>query len=367
MTEREAWLTLALMPGVGPSRHLALVEHFGSASAVLAAGPDALAGAPGISRLGVGAVLAADRTLGSRVLAQADALGARTLLASDPEFPEMLRHIPDAPRMLFVQGDVSLLARPSVAVVGSRDHSAYGATACRMVAEAATRAGVVVVSGMARGLDAVAHGATLEAGGATIGVLGNGLGVIYPAANRALYEQVARDGALVSEFPPGERPTAGSFPRRNRIVSGLARVTIVVEAAIRSGALVTASCALEQGRDVMAVPGPITHATAQGVNALIRDGAEPLVEVTDFLRHFPEAGGTPPSPGTAQRSLPASIQGERRVVAEALLGGERPLDELAASAALPMPQVLAALSALELEGVVTRRPGAVFAMAGDDA
>ncbi len=159
----------------------------------------------------------------------------------------------------------------------------------RALAWGAASAGLAVVSGMARGLDAVAHTAALDSGGATIGVLGNGLGVIYPTANRVLYQRVAANGLLLTEFPPGERPTAGSFPRRNRLISGLARVTVVVEAAEGSGALITAGTALDQGREVMAVPGNITSPSSVGANRLIRDGAEPLLSSDDLLAHYPEA------------------------------------------------------------------------------
>ena len=183
------------------------------------------------------------------MLDEVERAGGRALLATDPEFPALLRHIPDPPPVLFALGDLGLLDRPAVAIVGSRDHSAYGAEVCRERSPGRPPpAGLVVVSGMARGLDAVAHAAALDAGGATIGVLGNGLGVIYPAANRALYQRVAADGLLLTEFPPGERPHVGSFPRRNRLISGLARVTVVVEAAEGSGALITAGAALDQGR-----------------------------------------------------------------------------------------------------------------------
>ena len=193
---------------------------------------------------------------------------------TDPEFPAILRHIPEPPPVLFVQGDLG--AARAAGCSPSWGAETTPPTARRPVVESrgeAAAAGVVVVSGMARGLDAVAHAAALDAGGATIGVLGNGLGVIYPAANRLLYQRVAEGGLLLTEFPPGERPHVGSFPRRNRLISGLARVTVVVEAAEGSGALITAGAALEQGREVMAVPGPVTSPQSVGPNRLIRDGA----------------------------------------------------------------------------------------------
>jgi DNA processing protein len=216
---------------------------------------------------------------------------------------------------------------------------------------------------MARGLDAVAHDAALDAGGATIGVLGNGLGVVYPAANAGLYQRVAERGLLVTEFPPGERPTAGSFPRRNRLISGLARVTVVVEAAEGSGALITAATALEQGRDVMAVPGNITSARSAGVNRLIRDGAEPLLDALDLLAHFPEAvrptGALAARPPVTQ-PLPDNLTAQDRAVAEILGAEPMALEDLVGRSGRTPQDVLAVLCALEIAGVVEQQPGSRF-------
>ena len=293
----------------------------------------------------------------------AQRVGGRTLIAVDPEYPELLRQIPDPPPLLFALGDLSLLERPAVAIVGSRDHTTYGAEVARALAWGLGSGGIVVVSGMARGLDAVAHAGALDGGGGTIGVLGNGLGVVYPAANRALYQRVAERGLLLTEFPPGEKPTAGSFPRRNRLISGLARVTVVVEAAEGSGALITAGTALDQGRDVMAVPGPITSPSSVGTNRLIRDGAEPLLSSDDLLAHYPEA--VRPAEGfaslpSAPRALPEGLGAVERAVA-ALLGAEPlPLDEIVGRSGRSPQDLLAALCALEIAGVVEQRPGQAF-------
>jgi DNA processing protein len=193
--------------------------------------------------------------------------------------------------------------------------------------------------------------------------LGNGLGVTYPAANRALYDRVAQSGLLLSEFPPGERPHAGSFPRRNRLISGLSRVTVVVEAALGSGALITAGTALDQGREVMAVPGNITSSVSAGTNRLIRDGAAPVLEPADLLQHFPElVAPTPRQSATlnAGRPLPEVLSAEERELA-VLIGGEptHP-DELAIRAGRPIGDVLGVLCALEIAGVVEQCPGRRF-------
>lgn len=304
----------------------------------------------------------ADRSI-EKVLAAVEDMGATVLLYSDAEFPARLREIPDAPVILFALGRMELLQRPAVAVVGSRDNTSYGAEVARQVAAAASQAGITVVSGMARGLDAVAHHAALGGAGSTIGVLGHGLGIVYPTANRDLYERVTHEGLLLSEFLPGERPYKGSFPRRNRLVSGLASVTVIVEAAQNSGALITAGTALEQGRDVMAVPGRITEPTAQGVNALIRDGAEPLLNVADLLAHYPGAEVVPGPAPALRPSLPPTLTGRERSIAELLLAGERPLDQVAELSSLSVSEALVTLSTLELEGVVTRGAGSVFGLA----
>ena len=358
--QRAAYVALALTPGLGAARFTLLQQACDSPLGALSAPFAFLRSIPGITRAAATAVRAADVQAGERMLAAAADMGALTLLPHDPGFPAALREIPDPPLVLFVQGDAALLGRASIAVVGSRDHTPYGATACRLVVAAAVQGGAVIVSGMARGIDAVAHTAALEAGGSTIGVLGNGLGVIYPAANRALYEQVLRGGALVSEYPPGERPRVFAFPRRNRLISGLARATVVVEAAQGSGALITVSAALEQGRDVLAVPGPITERTSVGVNGLIRDGATPYLAPEDIERFVP----TPPArrPATTARSplLPVDLPvGERRV-AEALMAGDVDADGLAERLGLRASDTLALVTALELRGLVEPLPGARF-------
>ena len=365
--ERAAWVALALVPGIGPARLHSLIKVCHTPTGALAAPFAFLCTVPGMSSPAASAVKATSVEAGRRVLDEVERAGGRALLAMDPEFPEILRHIPDPPPVLFVRGDLALLERPAAAIVGSRDHTAYGEEACRRVAWAGAAAGVVVVSGMARGLDAVAHAAALDAGGTTIGVLGNGLGVIYPAANRLLYEHVGADGLLLTEFPPGERPHVASFPRRNRLISGLSRVTVVIEAAEGSGALITAGTALDQGRDVMAVPGPITSPQSVGANRLIRDGAAPLLESRDLLDHFPDAVPplqpraypTPPA-APPLRQLPAELGETERVVA-GLLGREPVLlDELIARSGRSAHELLAALCGLEISGVVEQGPGRMF-------
>jgi DNA processing protein len=360
--ERVAYLALTQVPGMGPARLQTLLSAFHTALGAHSAPFAVLKTLPGFSRAVAGAVKATPLRAGRKIAEDAANLGAEVLLPADAGYPALLRNIPDPPPVLFALGNTSLLQRPAAAIVGSRDHSAYGAGVCRALSAAAAELGIVVVSGMARGLDAVAHTAALDVGGPTIGVLGNGLGVIYPAANRILYERVARDGLLVTEFPPGERPTVGSFPRRNRLISGLCRVTVVVEAAVGSGALITAGAALDQGREVMAVPGNITSLVSGGSNRLIRDGAAPVLDAADLLQHFPECATLPGRRAgkPVSRSLPEALSPEERELAVLLGPDAVHPDELATRFRRPVGEVLGLISGLEIAGVVEQCPGRLF-------
>ncbi|HJR33559.1 MAG TPA: DNA-processing protein DprA, partial [Gemmatimonadales bacterium] len=339
----ESWLALALVPGIGAARFASLLDRFETPNGALSAPFEVLCTVPKITAPIAEAIKQADRRAAARALVRLAQLGGTVLLPGAEGFPELLRQLPDPPLCVFAQGDLTLLTRPAIAIVGSRNHSHYGAEVCRAVARAAAELGLVVVSGMARGLDAVAHRGALDAGGGTIGVLGSGLGVVYPVSNRALYQRMIERGLLITELPPDQRPHEGSFPRRNRLISGLARVTVVVEAAQASGALQTAGCAQEQGREVMAVPGPITSPVSAGTNALIRDGAAPLLELADLLTHYPEAvpsaaRGPAPEAGTL-----APVEGR---VVNALWAGPRRTEELIEATGAPVTEALDALSAL---------------------
>ena len=364
-SEVVATIALSLVPGVGPQRLRLIVATFGSAQAALAAPQSKLQTLDGIGRAAATAIKEARVEDGARVVAQLAALGARVLLPGQPEFPPQLEEIRDSPPVLYVWGDVALLTRPSAAFVGSRDHTAYGAEAARVLAAAvATRA--VVVSGMARGIDAIAHTAALDAGGGSVGVLGNGFGVIYPAANRDLYDRMVACGCLVTEHPPGERPHAGSFPRRNRLISGLSRAVVVVEADVKSGALVTANEGLEQGRPVLAVPGPITSRTSAGCNKLIQQGAKPALCAADILEELGLASGmrelglalSTPAP----RVPPIDLTGLQLTLWSRMTSEPQHVDALVGAAKTAPADVLGALTELELRGLVRQGPGMVFGL-----
>jgi DNA processing protein len=359
--QRVAYLALTQVPGLGASRLQTLLSNFGSPLGAYRAPFAVLCTLPGCSAAFASALKATPLDVGRRLMETAERMGATILVPGDGTFPPALTLIPEPPPVLFAFGNLGLLQRPAVAMVGSRDHSAYGAEVCRTVAREAAWAGIVVVSGMARGLDAVAHAATLDERGDTIGVLGNGLGVVYPTANRRLYDRVAEHGLLLTEFAPGERPHAGSFPRRNRLISGLSRATLVVEAAIGSGALITAGTAIDQGREVLVVPGPITSAMSAGANRLIRDGAAPYLEPADLLQHYPEAVRFDRSGAKgAAGDLPATLSPEERAVARLLDASGIHLDELVLRSGLEVSATLALLCSLEIVGVARQLPGRIF-------
>jgi DNA processing protein len=265
-------------------------------------------------------------------------------VADDGNYPPPLLELHDPPPCLFCIGDLSLLSAPSAAIVGTRRATPYGERVTRDLAGSLARAGIVIVSGLARGVDAIAHRATLEAQGSTVAVLGTGVDVVYPLAHRSLQAEIARSGLLVSEEPPGSRATTSAFPKRNRIIAALTRATIIVEAPLRSGALITADHATDLHRTVAAVPGPVDSPQSAGSNLLLRDGANVIASVDDALTIMGVSvrNTSPPEPRTAA---------ERRIL-DALALGPTDIDSLAAISCLPTRECLAAVTPLELRGAV---------------
>ncbi len=231
----------------------------------------------------------------------------------DESFPALVAEIPDAPLVLFARGNPAWLDKPAIAVVGTRKPSPYGRAVCQQLTSELAQAGMVIVSGLAHGIDAEAHRAALQAGAGSIAVLGCGIDQVYPARHRALYREIAEAGLLLSEYPPGTPPRSGLFPERNRIISGLSLGVVVVEAAERSGSLITADCALEQGREVFAVPGPIFSAGSAGPHNLIKQGAKLVTGGRDVLEEFPRF--MPVREWTQQPAAPALEASQRRLLA----------------------------------------------------
>ena len=302
------------------------------------------------------------RELAAGVLRRAADARARVVTLADPEAPAKLRHLALPPPLLYVRG--TLPDAPAVAVVGARRASPYGLEVARWVATELVAAGVTVVSGFALGIDAAAHRAALAAGGRTVAVLGCGIDVDYPRGHRGLGKEIAASGALVTEFPPGAEPVRWQFPVRNRLIAALAGACVVVEAAPRSGSLVTARLALEIGREVLAVPGRVTDELALGTNALVADGARPLLDPADVLEAL---GLEPPArkgfPGTQPRE-PAGLDADAQTLWRACSEGSANAEALAARAGVDADRALAALLALELGGYLRRAHDGRYEIAG---
>lgn len=297
------------------------------------------------------------------------ARGARVVTAADAEYPALLREIPRPPARLWARG-LSLTSAPAVAIVGARRASRAGLAAAAHLAAGLARAGVAVVSGFARGIDAAAHRGALEAGGTTVAVFGCGLDVCYPPEHAGLLGELVQGGTAISEFDPGERPLPYYFPVRNRIIAGLSRLVLVVEAAEKSGSLITARYAADFGRDVAAVPGPILNEGCAGTNALLKDGAILVRHVDDVLQELEEPALLRPATRTGLKGVlpPPDLDADAVAVLAALDTSEaRDTDALVAATGLTAARLSSALVRLELEGLATALPGALFVCLADRA
>ncbi|MBV1862944.1 MAG: DNA-processing protein DprA [Rhodobacteraceae bacterium] len=352
--QRIDWMRLIRSRRVGPATFYRLLGECGSAQAALATLPQVARDA------GVTDYETCAATYAAAELAQGQSKGYHLLCISDPEYPSLLKKIPDAPPILWVVGDLSLLSRPSVSLVGARNASSLGVRMTRLIAHELGEAGYVVTSGLARGIDAAAHEAALKTG--TIAVQASGLDVIYPRENARLHDDIAQSGLRLSEQPIGLPPQARHFPQRNRIIAGLSTATVVIEGAARSGSLITARDTADLGRDVMAVPGNPLDARAAGCNMLIRDGAMLVRSGKDIIDalQMPEL-----PPLKAPNPKPVVVPPEH--VAEkilTLLGPNAiPEDMLIRDTGLPAQSVSQHLLSLELEGKIERHPGGMLALA----
>ncbi|PKP92344.1 MAG: DNA-protecting protein DprA [Alphaproteobacteria bacterium HGW-Alphaproteobacteria-16] len=345
-------LRLIRSPRIGPVSYRQLIARFGSAAAALDALPD-LAQRGG----GRGATIA-DAGAVRREMATAAKLRARYLFLDEPDYPALLAEMENAPPVLLVRGDLALVHRPCVAIVGARNASAAACRFARQIGQGLGDAGVTIVSGLARGIDTAAHVGSLSGG--TVGVIASGIDIAFPPENRELQEQVATQGVLIAEQPPGAEPLARHFPSRNRIIAGLAQGTVVVEAAPRSGSLITARIAGEVGREVMAVPGSPLDPRAQGCNLLIREGATLVQGVDDILEMIrpidPRAVRAPGNPFDAGPAADPDDAARHRI--EGLLGPVPvPVDELIRQAGAPPASVQLVLLELELAGRLDRHAG----------
>ena len=330
-------LALALAPAVGARRYRERADGFGSAAHAFAAtiAPTEQSWLRDEAR---------------RLIDGGERCGASLLLFGDEAYPPALTELVDPPPYLFVLGDITVLSGPSVAIVGTRRSTPYGERVTTALAGALAAAGACVVSGMARGIDAAAHRAALERGGKTAAVLGTGVDVAYPVGHRSLHQTIAERGVVLSEFPCGSRAAPASFPRRNRIIAALGRLTIVVEAGEGSGALITANHALDLGRDVAVVPGPVESPQHVGSNKYLRLGAHPILTADDALSLM-GLEDAPRHPAVAR-----TLSGDERAVWVALEQGATAIELLTERAALTPRRSLAAVTALEIAGLVETLP-----------
>lgn len=354
--ERFARLRLARTDRVGPVAFRQLLQRFGSAASALEALPDM------VRRGGDGGFALPSPAEVEAEMAEGDRLGARLLVFGDAGYPEMLAAIDPPPPLLWTLGDAGLMARPCLAVVGARIASAGGQRIARGLAQQLGEAGHVVVSGMARGIDGAAHAGALPTG--TVAVLGGGIDDVYPPDNAELYQQIVERGCVVSESPVGARAQAKDFPRRNRIISGLSRGVVVVEAELRSGSLITARLAAEQGREVFAVPGSPLDPRSKGPNELLRQGAILCEGLADIEREFERPRGIrEPAAGDPFAGAPEAVEAELVERVAALLSPTpTPRDELARAAGAPIGAVAAALLELSLAGRATLLPGGLASL-----
>jgi DNA processing protein len=355
-------LALHLADGLGPQRITALVEHFGSAGRALRASQQELLQVPGIGPQLSACLPSALRSID--VTAEEErirAAGVDVLVWGQPGYPSSLADIPAAPRLLFVRGSILPADARAVALVGTRHPTAYGKKVAKSLSEALARAGVVVVSGLARGIDGIAHRGALDAGGRTLAVLAGGLSSVYPPEHRGLADEIIARGALVTESTMDQESLKGLFPARNRIIAGLSRVVVIVQAPAKSGALITAVHAADQGRTVMAVPGPIDDERYAGCNALLREGAVLCRSADDILEELDGVSTVASRAKAAAAQPPAGPPGgldeTQSGIWEMLGEGSRSIDELAQSLSLTVPALAGVLLLLEMKKVVRRLPG----------
>jgi DNA processing protein len=356
------WLTLAALPGLGCALIHRLTTAFGSPQAVLAAGRD-VSQVEGIGpRLAAlftnSALLAQTRSWAAQEEERAARIGVLLLSCDNPCYPSLLRTIHDPPVLLWCRGDAACLTQPAVALVGARSATSYGRKVSFILARQLVQAGFAVVSGLAEGIDGQAHAGALAASGRTIAVLGCGIDIIYPRFHKKLYEQVAAAGLIVSEYPLGTPPEGFRFPARNRIISGLSLGTVVIEAAGRSGALITARMALEQNREVFAVPGRIDSPQSEGPHRLLQQGAHLVHSVDDILAELPVLSLKATASDSSRTAAPAELSAEEQALLLLLPpSASVDIEELMAKSGLPAGQLHGLLLGLELKGLLCQLPG----------
>ncbi|MGV1100454.1 DNA-processing protein DprA [Thiovibrio sp. JS02] len=358
MDTRHLWLTLALTPGLGPATIKKLLHRFGTVSQVFSAGYEALTACSFLRKESVPYLSGQKNALAAGVAKElflAEKTGITILGWDDPLFPPLLKEIPDPPVVLYVKGSPQALGSRGVAIVGARAASSYGLQVAEKLASDLVKNGLAITSGLALGIDGAAHRGALAAGGITIAVMGCGLDVVYPVQNKKLHDQIAETGAVISEYPFATMPENFRFPARNRIISGLSLGVVVVEAARRSGTLITAHQALEQGREVFTVPGRIDSPKSEGCHRLAQEGAKLIHSAGDILD---ELSMPLPQLRPPRNTKPAeSLTPEEATIFAALEVYPKTIEQIISAARLPAQRVDAILLTLELRGLAASLPG----------
>lgn len=356
MEDKLYWLALNMVPGVGPIAYRNLVGLFRDPERVFAASPKALATVEGVGEKTIRAIKGFPAEAAAiEELKKTEDLGVSILTFRDQGYPKNLLQIYDPPPLLYVRGRLDAGDSPMVAMVGSRKGSPYGRAVTKKISKELAAGGVTVVSGMARGIDTCAHFGALEAGGKTIAVSGCGIDIIYPPENEKLFFDIIEHGAVISEFPLSTPPEGKNFPKRNRIISGLALGVVIVEATADSGSLITASYALEQGREVFAVPGNIGMTTSQGTNALIKQGAKLVEGAQDILVEI-----IPQYVGKTSREETPVLNDEEDGILKLLSHDPLHIDEISRLSQMEIRRVSTILLELELKGVISQLGGKMF-------
>ena len=361
-SELKSWLALSTVPNVGAVRYISLVKHFGSPDRVLSASEKELAKLPDIGPITTSSIK--NQVFWDKVEKQLKLMEkyqVEIVTFKDENYPENLKSIYDPPPFLFVKGVIKKEDQNAVAIVGCRSASVYGKRITEKISRDLAGNGITVVSGMARGIDSIAHLSALKENGRTLAIFGSGLDIIYPPENKKLAEKITTSGAIISEFFLGTKPEGPNFPRRNRIISGLSLGVVIVEAGAKSGALVTAGCALDQNREVFAIPGNLGSKNSEGTNALIKQGAKLVTTVEDILEELKIAtkGNKLNSSVHIEEDLSHLSEMERSILK---LIAEEPyhIDKIATQTSVSVPQALSALLSLELKGLVKQLSGKMF-------
>ncbi len=348
MNNTEAWIRLTLTPGLGSRSIKQMLDHYQDADAILGADLAAIKRLDLLKKQQLDALArpASDENF-TRTMQTLEKCRARAICWDDEEYPEALRQLPDPPFVLYLKGTLQEID-PAVAVVGTRAPSHYGRELAGSLAADLSRQGLSIISGLARGIDTAAHTGSLDGCGRAVAVLGSGIDTIYPAENVPLAQKISARGAVISEYPPGTRPDPGNFPRRNRIIAGLSLGVIVIEATIKSGAMITARLAGEQGRSVMATPGPVTNLRARGPHSLLKQGAALIENAEDVLRELaPHLMDSLAKTGASQETASKDIFG----------GNALTLEEIAAELGMDVPTAAKHVSMMEIKGKIAKAEG----------